>query len=81
MIIIIPCDVGITNPELLLLCFKNIDKSEVVVIGVNQREHRKVENMLNCRIAKFPIKYYGPPISDRPLRVVDWKFFWAENVQ
>ncbi|XP_051221392.1 uncharacterized protein [Lolium perenne] len=65
----------------LLLCFENMsglkinfDKSEVVVMGVSRTAQQRVANLLNCRLGKFPIKYLGLPISDRPLRVADWGF-------
>jgi hypothetical protein len=81
MVLIEPSDVGIANLKALLLCFENMsglkinfDKSEVVVTGMTEANMLRVANMLNCKLGKFPIKYLGLPVSDRPLRVADWGF-------
>jgi hypothetical protein len=52
----------------------NFDKSEVVVMGIPPDSQRRVANMLNYRLGKFPITYLGQPISDKPLRIADWEF-------
>jgi hypothetical protein len=74
-------DVGIANLKALLLCFENMlglkinfDKSKVVVIGMAEAAKCRVANMLNCKLEKFPIKYLGLPMRDRPLSVADWGF-------
>jgi hypothetical protein len=76
-----PTGVGIANLKtMLLLCENmsglkiNFDKSEVVVMGIPPDSQRRVANMLNYRLGKFPITYLGQPISDKPLRIADWEF-------
>jgi hypothetical protein len=82
MISIEPTDMGIANLKTLLLCFESMsgvkiifDKSEVVVSGLAEGAKHRVANMLNCKLGKFPIKYLGLPVSDRPLSVAEWGFF------
>jgi hypothetical protein len=79
LILIEPSDEGIANLKLLLLCFENMsglkinfDKSEVLVMGVTTQEQHRIAAMLNCKLGAFPMKYLGPPVSDRDLRVSDW---------
>jgi hypothetical protein len=81
MILIEPTDLGIANLKTLLLCFENMsglkinfDKSEVMVSGLAEGAKQRVANLLNCKLGKFPIKYLGLPMSDRPLSVAEWGF-------
>jgi hypothetical protein len=52
----------------------NFDKSEVVVSGLEEGAKQRVANLLNCKLGKFPIKYLGLLVSDRPLSVAEWGF-------
>jgi hypothetical protein len=79
MILIDPSDEGITNLKLILLPFEdmsglknNFNKSEVVVMGRALGEQTRLANLLNCRLAQFPITYLGLSVSNKRLRVSDW---------
>jgi hypothetical protein len=81
LILIEPLDEGIAHLKLLLLCFENMfglkinfDKSEVLVMGMIVPEQRRIANMLNCKLGRFPMKYLGLLVSDKFLRVSDWDF-------
>ena len=67
-------DANILHMKFLLYCFEsmsgmkiNYHKSEVVVLGCDQREQERVANMLNCRLGALPMNYLGVPIGDHRL--------------
>jgi hypothetical protein len=81
LILIEPNDLGIVNLKFLLLCFENMlglkiifTKSEGVLTGVTLPEQRRIAKGLNCKLGALPISYLGLPVSDRPLKVLDWDF-------
>jgi hypothetical protein len=47
----------------------NFDKSEAIVTWVTVDDKRKIVNLLNWKLGKFPMKYLGLPTSDMALRV------------
>uniref|UniRef100_A0A8R7PUA3 Reverse transcriptase domain-containing protein n=1 Tax=Triticum urartu TaxID=4572 RepID=A0A8R7PUA3_TRIUA len=65
---------SIASIKLLLITFEllfglkiNFLKSEVITIGMGQQESRHADNLLNCKLGGFPIKYLGLPTSHRKL--------------
>ena len=74
-----PDDLAIANLRFILMCFENMSrlrinfhKSEVLAIGLDDGEHQRIANMLNCKRWSFPFTYLGLPISDRALCARDW---------
>jgi hypothetical protein len=66
MILLDPCDEGISNLKLILLCFEdlsglkiNLSKSEAVVVGRPTAEKVRIGHLLNCKLVDFPITYLG----------------------
>jgi hypothetical protein len=81
MILLDPCEEGISNLKLILLCFEdlsglkiNLSKSEAVVVGRPTVEKIRIGHLLNCNLVDFPITYLGLPVSDKRLHVSDWDF-------
>jgi hypothetical protein len=81
MILLDPSDEGILNLKLIKLCFEdmsglkiNLSKSELVVVGKPAAEKVSIGRLLNCKLVDFPITYMGLPVSNKRLRVSDWKF-------
>jgi hypothetical protein len=73
-------DVGIANLKFLLLSFENMSglkinfsKSEVLVLGLDHIEQRRIANLLNYILGTFPITYLGLPVSDKRLSLKDWE--------
>jgi hypothetical protein len=81
LIIMDPSDEGIAKLNRILLCFEvmsglkiNFSKSEVVVVGRSTAKQERLANLLNCKLAVFPITYLGLQVSDKRLWVFDWEF-------
>lgn len=62
--------------NLLLLCFELISslkisfhKCEVVYMGLDIAEGRRVADLLNCKLPNFPISYLGLPVSTKNISI------------
>ena len=87
MLLFEPDDHSIATIKLLLIAFEilsslkiNFLKSEVITIGMDDHEGRRVTNLLNCKIGKFPIKYLGLPINHKNLTIADWAPLYGKVV-
>jgi hypothetical protein len=67
------------NAKLLLYIYEqlsglkiNFDKSEIILVGGDNRLTSLYAELFNCQIGLFPIKYLGVPISASRLHIVDW---------
>ena len=80
-------DSSIATAKFLLYCFEamsglkiNYQKSEVLVLGVDQEEQERVANLLNCEVGSFPMQYLGIPVSNKKLLASDFEF-WPTKIQ
>jgi hypothetical protein len=67
-------DTSILNLKLILYCFEwmsdlkiNFQKSEVYAFGVPHQDKERMENMLNCKIGSWLMKYLGILVSNSRL--------------
>jgi hypothetical protein len=67
------------NMKLLLYLYEmmsglkiNFDKSEVLLINGDDEKTLQYDDLFNCQIGSFPIKYLGVPVSPSRLHVADW---------
>jgi hypothetical protein len=67
--------------KILLYCFEamsglkiNYQKSEVFGVGLDPDQIRRVANIFNCNVGKFPMTYLGLPISMERIRAKDLAF-------
>jgi hypothetical protein len=72
--------------KLLLYLYKlmsglkiNFFKSEVILINGDDGKNLLLENLFNCQIEEFPIKYLGVPVSPCRLHVKDWSPWIEKN--
>jgi hypothetical protein len=50
----------------------NFDKSEILLIGGDNKLVVAYAELFNCQIGSFPLQYLGVPISAGRLHVIDW---------
>jgi hypothetical protein len=50
----------------------NFDKSEILLIGGDNKLVVAYAELFNCHIGSFPLQYLGVPISAGRLHVIDW---------
>jgi hypothetical protein len=50
----------------------NFDKSEILLIGADNKLVVAYAELFNCQIGSFPLQYLGVPISAGRLHVIDW---------
>lgn len=71
-------DSNICTVKFLLFCFEemsglkiNYQKSEVILVGAESDEAKRVAELLNCKVGTLPITYLGIPIHEGRLTVAD----------
>jgi hypothetical protein len=71
-------DQNVITTKFILHCFEamsglkiNYQKSEVIVLGENPEETKRVADLFNCKCGKFPMTYLGIPISEGRLTAAD----------
>lgn len=71
-------DSNILIVKFLLYCYEamsgmkiNYQKSEVIVVGAEEGESKRVADLFNCQVGSLPIKYLGLPVSDKKLTATD----------
>lgn len=69
-------DMTIRNIKFIMYCFEwmsglkiNYHKSEVYTVGLEESDHIRIANMLNCKVGVLPLVYLGIPVSDKHLGV------------
>lgn len=69
---------NIVTVKFLLYCYEamsglkiNFQKSEVIVLGVEEMEAQRVADLFNCKRGALPITYLGLPISEGRLTAKD----------
>ena len=80
-------EASIATIKFLLYCYEamsglkiNYEKSEVLVLGVDQEEQERVAHLFNCQVGDFPMKYLGIPVSFKKLLMSDFEF-WPNKIQ
>lgn len=78
----------ILNLKFILYCFErmsgmkiNYHKSEVFVIGGDQRQKEEIAAKLNCKLGEFPMIYLGAPVHTRKLRKQDLQVVNAKMIK
>lgn len=76
MLLFEPDNHSIASIKPLLLAFEilsglkiNFLKSEVITMGMDQRESMRIANLLNCKLGGFLIKYLGLPVTHRKIPI------------
>ncbi|GKD24085.1 putative RNA-directed DNA polymerase, eukaryota, reverse transcriptase zinc-binding domain protein [Tanacetum coccineum] len=50
----------------------NVDKSNVLGVGVSDEEVSQMANIIGCGVSKFPFKYLGVPVGCNMNRCANW---------
>ncbi|GJZ49248.1 RNA-directed DNA polymerase, eukaryota, reverse transcriptase zinc-binding domain protein [Tanacetum coccineum] len=50
----------------------NVDKSNVLGVGVSAEEVAQMASIIGCGVSKFPFKYLGVPVGGNMSRCVNW---------
>jgi len=70
---------SIATMKALLLSFElmsdlkiNFHKCEMLSMEIDSKEGRRVADLLNCKVGKFPFTYLGLPLAPRRVTIEDW---------
>jgi hypothetical protein len=76
---------SIINIKFLLYCFENMsglkinyEKSEIFALGCSEEEGRRIAEMLNCNIGRFPMKYLGVMADNKHMTVSDLSYIYQK---
>jgi hypothetical protein len=76
---------SIINIKFLLYCFENMsglkinyEKSEIFALGCSEEEGRRIAEMLNCNIGRFPMKYLGVMVDNKNMTVSDLSYIYQK---
>ena len=69
----------IATVKALLLSFElmsdlkiNFHKCEMLSMGIDSEEGRRVADLLNCNVGKFPFTYLGLPLAPCRVTIQEW---------